>query len=245
MWEEIAEDLRRRVDEGEWAAGERLPSVRELAAHYAMPTQNTIIQAIKQLTNEGVLLTDRQAPRRGVRVRARPRLVRPIDEHFATALAPQDRTFEQISGIDDISVEITYDRVQPDSETQFLGEETLLVRTFLYFIQGTPHQVMQSWMLDRVARAAGLRTRDDEVPGKSTNTWLHEAGIELDRATLTLESRLPTPDEAKLLNTKLPVMVRKRTHYDSAGQAIEISTTTVVADQLVYRADFSVRNPGC
>ncbi|WP_195132852.1 GntR family transcriptional regulator [Nocardia amamiensis] len=239
-WREIAADLRRRVDTGEWPPGETLPSMRELASHYAANSHATVNRAIMHLIGEGILITDPLAPRRGVRVRARPRLVRAIDAHFAGDGA--DRTFEASTGADDVDVQITYTRQAPTDVAEMLGNEPVLVRTFRYLIQGTPHQIMRSWMPESVANRAGLRSPDDEVPGKSTNTWLTEAGVQLKHVVLTIESRLPTEEEARdlAMPTALPVMVRNRTVYDTDLVAAETSTTIVVADQIVYRAEFDL-----
>lgn len=248
IWRDVADDLRRRVDSGEWAVGERLPTVRELMEEYGTPSQGAIVRAISALSAEGVVVTDPLAPRRGVRVRARPKVLRNIDEHFAASGIVIDRTFEDITGANDVDVQISYDREPPADVADLLGDEPVLVRTFRYLIQGTPHQVMTSWMLESVAERAGLRTPEDEVPGKSTNTWLKEAGVNLRYVDLTIESRLPTEAEARVLAmpTALPIMVRKRTVYDDQLVAAETNTTLVVADQIIYRAKFELpEEPSC
>ncbi|WP_330233960.1 GntR family transcriptional regulator [Nocardia sp. NBC_00508] len=254
IWRDIAADLRRRVEAGEWAVGERIPSVRELMAQYETPTQGALVRAISTLANEGVLLTDPHAPRRGVRVRARMKLSRPIDQHFAAATTPKDRTLEQIHSDDldngdDFDVDISYDRAPAADVADLLGaelgDEPVLVRTFRYLLKGTPHQLVRSRMSDKVAQRAGLRSPDDEVSGKSTETWLRDAGIEPHHISMTVESRLPTADEAAELAmpTALPVMVRKRTVIDKDGAAVEASTSLVVADQIIYTAEFDLEAP--
>lgn len=242
IWRDIAEDLRQRVEAGEWAVGERLPTVRELMEYYDTPSQTPLVRAIALLTGEGLLLTDPRAPRRGVRVRARPKVVRAIDEHFVGGGVGIDKTFEQITGMNDVDVQVSYNREPPADVADLLGDEPVLVRTFRYLIQGTPHQIMRSWMLESIADRAGLRTPDDEVPGKSTNAWLTEAGITLRHVELTIESRLPTTEEQKdlAMPSALPVMVRRRTVYDTDLVAVETSTTVVVADQIIYRAAFDL-----
>ncbi|MBF6171531.1 GntR family transcriptional regulator [Nocardia blacklockiae] len=254
IWRDIASDLRRRVDSGEWSAGDRLPSVRELMEQYGTPTQAALVRAIGALANEGVLLTDPNAPRRGVRVRARTKLARPIDQNFAAFASTGDRTLEQIHNGDldgdaKFDVETDYSREPAsnvtDTLSKELGDETVLVRRFRYLLKGTPHQVMWSRMSDRIAQRAGLNSIEDEKPGKSTETWLQEAGVEPHHISMTIESRLPTPDEAAFLAmpTALPVMVRKRTVIDKNGVPVEASTSLVVADQIIYTAEFDLESP--
>lgn len=62
---QIAEDLRRRIAEGEFDADRRVPSLRALAAEYDV-AELTAHAAVKQLQNEGLIVS---APGRGTYVR--------------------------------------------------------------------------------------------------------------------------------------------------------------------------------
>lgn len=62
---QIAEDLRRRIGEGEFDEDHRMPSLRALAAEYQV-AELTAHAAVKQLQNEGLLVS---APGRGTYVR--------------------------------------------------------------------------------------------------------------------------------------------------------------------------------
>ncbi|MGW2932258.1 GntR family transcriptional regulator [Streptomyces sp. NPDC055722] len=56
VWPQIAADLRRRLDAGEWKAGERFPGTVALAAEYEV-TQSTTQKAVVALREEGRLRT--------------------------------------------------------------------------------------------------------------------------------------------------------------------------------------------
>lgn len=56
VWPQIADDLRRRLDAGEWKSGQRFPGTVTLAAEYEV-TQSTIQKAVVQLREEGRLRT--------------------------------------------------------------------------------------------------------------------------------------------------------------------------------------------
>ena len=56
IYEQIMDNLRRLIVSGGIAPGERLPSVRELAAQLAI-NPNTIQRAYRELENEGYLVT--------------------------------------------------------------------------------------------------------------------------------------------------------------------------------------------
>ncbi|MDQ7093901.1 GntR family transcriptional regulator [Desulfosporosinus sp. PR] len=51
---QLKEQIRRRITQGVWAAGTKLPTERELAASLAV-SRNTVSQAYKELESEGVL----------------------------------------------------------------------------------------------------------------------------------------------------------------------------------------------
>jgi GntR family transcriptional regulator len=52
---QVAEDLRARIEAGEFATGAKLPSIRELAAEYGV-TQTTANEALKRLKAEGLAI---------------------------------------------------------------------------------------------------------------------------------------------------------------------------------------------
>lgn len=62
IWQQLAEQLRRKIITGAWAAGERFPSVRELAAEAGV-NPNTMQRAVVQLENDGLVITNRTSGR--------------------------------------------------------------------------------------------------------------------------------------------------------------------------------------
>lgn len=52
--ERVIEDLRRRIESGEWAPGEALPTVAQLAGHYDT-SGATVSKALRQLADEGLI----------------------------------------------------------------------------------------------------------------------------------------------------------------------------------------------
>ncbi|MER7212416.1 GntR family transcriptional regulator [Streptosporangium sp. NPDC000239] len=69
-YREIADDLRKRIREGEWPPGQRIPKTIALSAEY-QAARGSISRAIDELEAEGILLS---TPRRGTFVLAqRPR----------------------------------------------------------------------------------------------------------------------------------------------------------------------------
>jgi GntR family transcriptional regulator len=54
--EHVAADLRRRIQAGEWAPGDQLPSVAQLAEDYSVG-RTTAQKAIRMLVGEGLVRT--------------------------------------------------------------------------------------------------------------------------------------------------------------------------------------------
>ncbi len=50
----VETDLRRRVDAGEWASGDALPSIAALAEHYAT-SRATVAKAMRRLADDGLV----------------------------------------------------------------------------------------------------------------------------------------------------------------------------------------------
>ncbi|MEV0081132.1 GntR family transcriptional regulator [Nocardia neocaledoniensis] len=244
-WRAVVDDLRQRIAAGEWAPGERLPSTRQLTEHYQLKSHGTVTRALSALIAAGELITNPKAPRQGVTVRARPKVTRDLLVGTRYAANGTEGTFEAHTNTHDVTVDVDFAIVAPPDEVREklgLGEkDRVLRRIFRYSIQGTPHQVMTSWMSTQIAAAAGLHIPEDEVPGKSTRAWLKEAGVKITRTRLRLEARMPTPEEIEALslpNEQIPVIVRSGTIFGpDYPVAVETSAVLVVADQVAYETD--------
>lgn len=53
-YRQAADDLRKRIKAGEWAAGKKLPSIRELAAEYEIAPQ-TVQNVLRELRQENLV----------------------------------------------------------------------------------------------------------------------------------------------------------------------------------------------
>lgn len=62
IWIQLAGEYRRRIAAGEWAAGARIPSVRELALE-SQVNPNTVQRALGDLDRAGLTVTERTAGR--------------------------------------------------------------------------------------------------------------------------------------------------------------------------------------
>ncbi len=58
IWMQIAQQIATRIMSGEWAPGERIPSVRELAAEVQV-NPNTVVRSVTFLQEAGIIINQR------------------------------------------------------------------------------------------------------------------------------------------------------------------------------------------
>jgi GntR family transcriptional regulator len=239
LWVEIATDLRRRVNDGEWTPGQKLPPMRQLAEQYRAGSHMPVNRAVMQLVSEGVFSTDPAAPRRGVHVRSTQVLVRPL---FSFPRSGQ--TFEHSTGADRVEVSCRYDWGAASQEItddlQIPAGTEILTRMFGYTLDGTPHQLTREHMPADLARACGLTGPEVEVPGRPSRVWLRKAGVELKRESIALRVRVPTSEEREMLAVPqgISVIDRAFTTFDVHDKPVTTWRTLVVADRIIYTAEF-------
>lgn len=250
-WRAIATDLRGRIDRGEWVAGDQLPTNRELMEHYRTTSQATVARAIGALVAEGVLVSDPAAPRHGVHVRSRHLvrrdLVAGLRMEYERAVAGDNADgsggglFEAATGTEPghLDVQISYDADSASNTVaEALGIPTqtaLLCRTFRYVIDGTPHQLVTSYMTREVSEAAGLTSPADEQVGRGTIAQLRGGGIHVDSVIIDMEARLPSEAEVQELAipTGVPVFAHQRI-MRTGRQPVEVSFAIVPGDRVSY-----------
>lgn len=62
IWAQLVDEFRRRIATGEWAAGDRVPSVRELALELGV-NPNTVQKALSEVDRLSLTTTERTAGR--------------------------------------------------------------------------------------------------------------------------------------------------------------------------------------
>ena len=248
-WRAIADDLRRRIERGEWAPGDQLPPHRDLMESYATTSQATLARAMAALTAEGLLVSDPRAPRRGVYVRSsrlvRRDLVAGLRMEHQRAVAGDDGggfgLFETATGLTpgSLDVDVTYAAATADASSaaalDIAQGDPVLRRTFRYTIEGTPHQVVCSYMSLDSATAAGLVDASSEQIGLGTIAHLRRAGIYVDRVGIEMQARVPSPAEAVDLAVPpgVPVFSHQRTMY-AGERPVETSIAVVAGDRVAY-----------
>lgn len=205
--------------------GDPFPPERELAARFGV-ARDTVRQAVHELLVEG------RIERRGRgTVVARPKLVQPLSLQSYTEGA-------QRSGRTPGRLLVTWERTPADTE----------VAAGLDVRPSTP--VMH---LERVLLADGVRIGlestylplhrfadlvEDFDPTTSLYAAIRARGVEFDCATERIETVLPTPREAGLLEstTAMPMLLLNRRSVDVDGAPIEVVRALYRGDRVAFEA---------
>ncbi|MEU8250186.1 GntR family transcriptional regulator [Nonomuraea sp. NPDC048916] len=247
-YREIAEDLQRRIKSAEWSTDTPLPTEAELMEHYAA-SRNTIRDAVKWLTNRGLLLT---RSGRGTYVVGKI-------EPFVVTMSADDaqsgpgggegaayRAEVKVSGRDAADSPPRVEIQQADlDKARLLGidERSLVVsRHQQRRIDGKPWSLQTSFYpYDFVQRGAdALVNAADLTQGVvrylEDTLGLVQVGYE-DHIT----ARPPDDEEIKFFrlsdNASVAVMQVNRVAFDESGRPMRLTVTTYPADrnELMYK----------
>jgi GntR family transcriptional regulator len=247
-YRDIERDLERRIDAGEWAAGETLPRMEDLARDYGV-SRNSVARAIKNLADKGKLWS---VPRRGTTVRPTMRrrvqrgsLVKRNTRHVSADGKPAvgGYSFPAATGgelwIHHVTPTVTEAPVADQRIADFLrvpvGSAVVRRRRVTGPPGEPPFQLSETWIHPRgVADAPNVT----EPVGTGPGAWidrLEEVGhgpiewVEFHRA------RLPATEEAALLEIPkgLPVQEIVRVGYSAKDQkAIEVTQVVIPSDRV-------------
>lgn len=241
-YRQIADDLRRRIAEGEFLDG-RLPTERDLIAQYSHTSkaQGTIRQALAVLRDEG-LIESRVGS--GVFVRS----WRPIVRHgLERVLAGQ---WGQGKSIWDVDVE-GRTLVPDDIKLKWLDASPEVARALgldvgdsvysrdrRYLVDGVPVLRSTSYIPGDLAEGTKI-TETDTGPG-GVYARLADAGHKPERFQEDLRCRMPSAAEADdlSLSASTPVVELVRHAYDSTGRVVEVNRMVLDASRYVFRYSF-------
>jgi GntR family transcriptional regulator len=221
----IADDLRRRVDAGEFTAGRLLPSEAELSASHGA-SRVTVRRALELLRDEG-LVASRQGFGWFVAVDpVRQQLGRlgTIEQQLAALDVESERRVLDFGFV-----------TAPPRVRQALGgvRKVLEVRR-LNLADGVPFARVTVWCPERL----GARLSRDQV---ERETFYDLLGVDLGGATQTIGAAAADPDDAALLDVPVgsPVLVCERVTRTVAGEPVLVSVHVFPA----HRTEFAVELP--
>lgn len=213
MYYQIINQLREKIETGEYTVDSALPPERELVEAYDV-SRMTIRQAILELVNEGILVR-----RRGIGTFVAP----PKIEQALSSLTSFTEDMAQ-RGMKAGSRIVSFKEIVPDPtlrKTLGLGaEETAYECVRLRLADEEPMALETTTLV--ASLCPGLRAED--VENQSLYKVLGERwNIELNYAMQALEPILAPPYEASLLHVApgSPLLLMHRVTYDHSGRAFE------------------------
>ncbi len=237
---QIAAQLRARIHRGDWAPGERLPSIPAIAAQYGVAKQ-TVQRTIDQLRVEGLLITrpgsgtfvrgtkrhlnrlsrGRYGPRRGyhadLATRYRQHLV-----HVGPSPAPGE--VAEVFGVP--------------------AGTPLLVRRHLVRTTDTPVEAGASWF--RPTDVAGTSIERPEVFDRPLYQEVEDVtGRRYASARDQITARLPSREEAEALQIRpdTPLLVLLHAAFDAEHRPIEVAQAAWPGPVTALTEEYGVPGP--
>ncbi len=247
LYEQVADELRKRIERGDLGPGDPIPSEAELSEMHGVSRQ-TVRLALKNLAQEG-LITGGQGRNRTVRAwdliewrlhsfesircHTDAAATDPASDQWAADVKSQGHTPRQA-----VEVSIV---VPPAKVAERLGLDpntSVVVRRRVRYVNETPFQLADSYFPEPLVRGTPLmEPRDVSAPGGV----LKSIGLVQEKFRDEIRVRMPSRAEATTLKMSpgTPVAEHIRTGYDGEGRALRVMVTTVPGDRytLVYEMD--------
>lgn len=237
-YQQIADDIRRRIEAGVLPAGAPLASETEMVAEYGA-ARETVRKAMATLRAEGLVSTVKA---RGSHVRPRWPIRRLGMDRYKTETRQRDEqpadkatsfTKDQGIGWDAYTMDKDFTEVPADNQLAALlqvGEGTqLLRRHFVFRSHGVPQQISISYLLLDMVGGTPVADPDNEPWPGGNIAQLATLDIHVDQVREQVRTRMPTPDEAKTLGIgdSVPVLTITRTML-AGGRPVEAAVDIVL-----------------
>jgi len=241
----VADDIRAKIEAGEYAPGQQLPTYDALADTY-LCSLAVVRKAADLLKQQGLLIT---VQGKGTFVRERARARRHGTDRYsrsrwssgsAILVAEAARQGLEASQL----MRFLGTTPAPAAAAERLGIETgtpVHVRRRTTLIDGRPNQLADSYYEAALAEAVPALKEEDTGPGGGF-ARIEEAGYRLARIREEIALRMPTgPESAALqLPEGTPVAELVRTVYDPRGRPLEVMIAVIAGDMVAFDYDFPV-----
>jgi GntR family transcriptional regulator len=241
----IADDIRAKIEIGEYAPGTQLPTYDDLAEAY-LCSLAVVRKAVDLLKQQGLVVT-RQG--KGSYVRERPTARRHGVNRYSRSrwqggqavliaeAAQQGHVANQL-------IRFLGEVQAPENVAERLAipsASPVFVRRRTTLINDRPNQLADSYYPLSIVRQVPRIQEEDTGPGGGF-ARIEEAGIRLARIREELSTRMPTTPEVVTLKLPegTPVIELIRTTYSDAGTPIEVMLATIAGDMITFDYDFPI-----
>ncbi|MET9964843.1 GntR family transcriptional regulator [Streptomyces sp. NPDC006356] len=220
----LAQTIQRRIEDGTYPPGTRVPSENQLVQAFGM-SRPTVVRALELLKRDG-WLESRQGY--GTIVRGRPAVAEQRDHRGREALERDESlTSGRLVEVGQVPV--------PARVASALGlpkRATVLVRRFLVEADGEAVELVSSYFPADLVDGTELDS-PEAMPGSPREHLEARKRIRFDHVTERVSARLPEGDEAELLDLPVgvPVLSVLVIACDASGQALQVSDVLLPADR--------------
>ncbi|MFB6513669.1 GntR family transcriptional regulator [Streptomyces virginiae] len=244
----VAADLRRRLAEGEWGAGERLPPRTQFAAEYEVGP-NVLQRAQDLLILEGIL---EGRPGSGTYVRqpyTRLRMTRcqGRQDHDDSPVRSDPLEADQHGSWETHSQARLPAPEHIARRLDITPGDPCVRTTYELLADGRPVRLSQSWEPMPVTRATYVPPESVPPAAHGVVERLRSSGVRVQRAVEVPRPGLASQEQATLLGVNLGALVQKieRTYYDAEGRPVETADIIVpdIRGEIVYEFAADHRTP--
>ncbi|MGA5354653.1 GntR family transcriptional regulator [Streptomyces thermodiastaticus] len=220
----LAQTLQRRIEDGTYAPGTRVPSENQLVQTFGM-SRPTVVRALELLKRDG-WLESRQGY--GTIVRARPEVVERKDRRGREALERDEaRSAGRLVDVGRVPV--------PARVASALGlpkGAEVLMRRFLVEEDGEAVELVSSYFPAGMVEGTELEA-DAPLSGSTREHLEARKKVRFDHVTERVSARLPEAREAELLELPdgVPVLSVLVVARDASGRALQVSDVLLPADR--------------
>ncbi|MGA5582057.1 GntR family transcriptional regulator [Streptomyces thermodiastaticus] len=220
----LAQTLQRRIEDGTYAPGTRVPSENQLVQTFGM-SRPTVVRALELLKRDG-WLESRQGY--GTIVRARPEVVERKDQRGREALERDEaRSAGRLVDVGRVPV--------PARVASALGlpkGAEVLMRRFLVEEDGEAVELVSSYFPAGMVEGTELEA-DAPLSGSTREHLEARKKVRFDHVTERVSARLPEAREAELLELPdgVPVLSVLVVARDASGRALQVSDVLLPADR--------------
>jgi GntR family transcriptional regulator len=244
---QVADAIRRAMDEGALHPGDRVPGENVLMTRYGI-ARWTAREALAALAAEGRITKEpgrgtfvrrarSSARRAGMERYARSRWLNVATQGIVDAEATSQgkqasRTLRELAQIP--APQVVAERLEVDAGAP------VWVRRRSVALEGRVNQLADSYYPLDVARGTSLMEQETGPGGDFA--CLHSAGHSPSRVREEWSTRMPRQDETEILDlaSGTPVVGLTRTLFDQDGRAVEVMISTIAGDSAAFVYDFVV-----
>jgi DNA-binding GntR family transcriptional regulator len=239
MYLQIAQDLQGKIESGELAPGDKLPSELEFRERYNNASRNTIRDAIKRLTSQGLVET---RPGQGTFVTMR------IDP-FVTQLSGDPQALGGAEGTTYLSEVNKTHRIASFSQPKVEIQKTLpaigqrlrvppdtqiVCRHQMRYIDKLPWSLQTSFYpMDFVTKGATRLLMAEDIPEGTVRYIAETIGIRQVGYRDWITARRPDANEQTFFSVSHDAIVFEnfRTAFDQTGTPLRVTVTVFPADR--------------